>query len=98
MVSRFVAGLCIAGLALFSAPAASASNASTPPTSAQCLARVNDTATQLVECVRTADLWQQMQNLPAIADPNMSPADAHPSRKSSEPGSKTTSDHVARAI
>src|SRR5438445_9543268 len=98
MVSRFVAGLCIAVLALFSAPAASASNASKPLTSAQCLARVNDTVTKLVECVRTADLWQHMQNFQGIADANPSPADGHPSRNSGEPGYKASADYVAQVM
>src|SRR5437762_13009091 len=98
MVSRFVAGLCIAALALFSAPAASASNSAKPLTSAQCLARVNDTVTKLVECVRTADLWQHMQNFQAIANANPSPADGHPSRNSGEPGYKASADYVASVM
>src|SRR5437867_6391689 len=98
MVSRFVAVLCIAALALFSAPAASASNAAKPLTSAQCLARMNDTVTKLVECVRTADLWQHMQNFQAIADANPSPADGHPSRNSGEPGYKASADYVAQVM
>ena len=98
VVSRFVAVLCIAALALFSAPAASASNAAKPLNSAQCLARVNDTVTKLVECVRTADLWQHMQNFQAIADANPSPADGHPSRNSGEPGYKASADYVAQVM
>ncbi len=98
MVSRFAAALCIAALALFSAPAASASNGAKPLTSAQCLARVNDTVTKLVECVRTADLWQHMQNFQAIADANPSPADGHPSRNSGEPGYKASADYVAQVM
>ena len=98
VVSRFVAALCIAALALFSAPAATASNAAKPLTSAQCLARVNDTVTKLVECVRTADLWQHMQKFQAIADANPSPADGHPSRNSGEPGYKASADYVAQVM
>src|SRR6266566_372574 len=98
MVSRFVAGLCIAAVALFSAPAASASNAAKPLTSAQCLARVNDTVTKLVECVRTADLWNHMKKFQAIADANPSPADGHPSRNSGEPGYKASADYVAQVM
>ncbi len=96
VVSRFVAALCIAALALFSAPAATAS--AKPLTSAQCLARVNDTVTKLVECVRTADLWQHMQKFQAIADANPSPADGHPSRNSGEPGYKASADYVAQVM
>src|SRR5436309_2655071 len=98
MVSRFVAGLCIAALALFSAPAASASSGAKPLTSAQCLDRVNDTVTKLVECVRTADLWQHMQKFQAIADANLSPADRRPSRNSGEPGYKASADYVAQVM
>src|SRR6266702_4069434 len=98
MVSRVVAVLCITAVAVFSAPAASASNAAKPLTSAQCLARVNDTVTKLVECVRTADLWQHMQNFQAIADANPSPADGHPSRNSGEPGYKASADYVAQVM
>src|SRR5881392_523532 len=98
MVPRFVAGLCIAALALFSAPAASASSGAKPLTSAQCLARVNDTVTKLVECVRTADLWQHMQKFQAIADANLSPADRRPSRNSGEPGYKASADYVAQKM
>src|SRR5438094_1530026 len=98
MVSRFVAGLCIAALAVFSAPAASASSGAKPLTSAQCLDRVNDTVTKLVECVRTADLWQHMQKFQAIADANLSPADRRPSRNSGEPGYKASADYVAQVM
>ena len=98
MVSRSVAALCIAALALFSAPAASASNTAKPPSSSDCLARVNDTVTRLVECVRTDDLWQHMRNFQAIADANPSPADGHPSRNSGEPGYKASADYVAKKM
>lgn len=98
MVSRFVAAVSIAAVGLLSAPTASASNAANPLTSAQCLARVNDTVTRLVECVRTADLWQHMQNFQAIANANPSPADGHPSRNSGEPGYKASADYVAQVM
>src|SRR2546430_4205926 len=98
MVSRFVAGLCIAALALFSARAASASSGAKPLTSAQCLARVNDTVHKLVECFCTADLWQHMQKFQAIADANLIPADRRPSRNSGEPGYKASADYVAQVM
>src|SRR5690348_6971883 len=98
MVSRFVAALCIAALALFSAPAASASNAAKPLTSADCLARVNDTVARLVECVRMDYLWQHMQNFQAIANKNPSPADGQPSRNSGEPGYKASALYVANKM
>src|SRR5256885_1140279 len=98
MVTRFVAGVSIAALALSLAPAASASNSAKPLTSAQCLARVNDTVPKLVECVRTADLWQHMQKFQAIADANLSPADRRPSRNSGEPGYKASADYVAQVM
>jgi hypothetical protein len=98
MVSRSVAVLCIGALALFSAPAASASNAAKPLTSADCLNRVNDTLARLVECVRTDDLWEHMQNFQAIANRFPSPADHHPSRNSGEPGYKASADYVAKKM
>ena len=73
-----MAALCVAALALFPAASVNASNSNKPPTSAQCLARVNDTPSKLVECVRTDDLWNHMQNFEAIAQANPSPADGHP--------------------
>jgi Peptidase family M28/PA domain len=87
--------LCVAvGLGLLAAPSASAS----PPTSAECLARVNDTPSKLVECIQTADLWNHMVNFQAIADANPSPADGHPSRNSGEPGYKASADYVAQVM
>src|SRR5215471_12930420 len=95
--------LCVAaGLGLFAAPSASANisaarNASAP-TSAQCDARVNDTPSKLVECIKTGDLWNHMKNFQAIADANPSPADGHPSRNSGEPGYKASADYVAQVM
>jgi Zn-dependent M28 family amino/carboxypeptidase len=85
-------------LALFSAPNVSAGASSKPITSMQCLDRVNDTPSKLVECIKTADLWNHMQNFQAIADANPSPADGHPSRNSGEPGYKASADYVAAAM
>jgi hypothetical protein len=90
-----MAALGIAVVALFPAAGVRATNSSTPPTSAQCLARVNDTPSKLVECVQTADLMNHMQNFEAIARANPSPADGHPSRNSGEPGYKASADYVA---
>src|SRR5262252_4461282 len=93
-----MAALAVATLALFPAVVVSASSSSTPPTSAQCLARVNDTPSKLVECVQAADLMSHMQNFEAIAKANPSPADGHPSRNSGEPGYKASADYVASVM
>ncbi|MEA2495309.1 MAG: hypothetical protein QOJ29_3220 [Thermoleophilaceae bacterium] len=66
-------------------------------TSAQCQARVNDTPTKLVECIKTGDLSAHMDNLQAIADANPGP-DGHPSRNSGEPGYKASADYVAQVM
>jgi hypothetical protein len=50
-----------------------------------CQTQVNDTSAKLLPCIRTADLWNHMQKLQAIADANPGP-DGHPSRNSGEPG------------
>jgi len=85
--------LCLAaGLVPFGATNASA------VTSAQCDARVNDTPAKLLPCIKTADLWNHMQNFQAIADANPSPADGMPSRNSGEPGYKASVDYVAAAM
>src|SRR5262245_22351168 len=96
--SLLAAALSIAALALFPAPSAAASTSAKPPTSAQCLARVNDTPSKLIECIKTADLWNHMQNFQAIANANPSPADGHPSRNSGEPGYKASADYVASVM
>src|SRR5215831_18667023 len=93
-----VAALCISALALFPTPSAGASASPQTPTSAQCLARVNDTPSKLIECIQTADLWNHMQNFQAIANANPSPADGHPSRNSGEPGYKASADYVASVM
>jgi hypothetical protein len=66
-------------------------------TSAQCAARVNDTPSKLVECIKTGDLWNHMQAFQAIADANPGP-DGHASRNSGEPGYKASVDYVARLM
>ena len=93
-----MAALNVAVLALFPAASVNASNSNNPPTSAQCLARVNDTPSKLVECVRTGDLWKHMQNFEAIAQANPSSADGHPSRNSGESGYKASADYVASVM
>src|SRR5438477_9896915 len=85
--------LCLAaGLVPFGATNASA------VTSAQCDARVNDTPAKLLPCIKTADLWNHMQQFQAIADANPSPADGMPSRNSGEPGYKASVDYVASVM
>ena len=87
----------MAALALFPGPSTSASSSTTPPSHADCVARVNDTPSRLIECVQTADLWQHMQNIEAIAKANPGP-DGKPSRNSGEPGYKASVDYVAAAM
>jgi Peptidase family M28/PA domain len=94
----WLAALFTAALALSPAPNAIASTSAKPLTSAQCLARVNDTTSRLIECIRTDDLWKHMENFQAIADANPSPADGMPSRNSGEPGYKASADYVARVM
>jgi peptidase M28-like protein/PA domain-containing protein len=66
-------------------------------TPAECLARVNDTPSKLVECVQKADLMAHMDNFQAIADANLGP-DGFPSRNSGEPGYKASADYVAQVM
>lgn len=92
-----VAALGLAALALLPASNVGAST-STTPTSAQCLARVNDTPSTLTACIQTADLWNHMKKFQAIANTNLSPADGHPSRNAGEPGYKASADYVASVM
>ena len=92
------AAVGVAALALFPAGSINASASNKPPSSAQCLSRVNDTPSKLVECVRTDDLWNHMKQFEAIAKANPSPADGHPSRNSGEPGYKASVDYVAAVM
>jgi Zn-dependent M28 family amino/carboxypeptidase len=62
-----------------------------------CANRVNDTPEKLIPCIRTADLWNHLQNFQAIADANPGP-DGHPSRNSGEPGYKASVDYVANLM
>jgi Zn-dependent M28 family amino/carboxypeptidase len=85
----WVVPLCVAaGLALFAVPSAGAI------TPAQCDARANDTPSKLIECIKTADLWNHMKAFQKIADDNPGP-DGHASRNSGEPGYKASVDYVA---
>jgi Zn-dependent M28 family amino/carboxypeptidase len=85
----WIVALCVAvGLGLFVMPSANAI------TSAQCDARVNDTPSLLVECIKKADLWNHMEAFQKIADDNPGP-DGHASRNSGEPGYKASADYVA---
>jgi hypothetical protein len=91
----WVVPLCVAvGLGLLAAPSASAIT----PTPNECLARVNDTPSKLVECIQTDHLWNHMEAFQAIADANPSPADGHPSRNSGEPGYKASVDYVKKVM
>src|SRR5919201_483753 len=49
-----LAALCVAALALFPAPSVAAK----PISLDDCLARVNDTPSKLVECIQTKGLWK----------------------------------------
>jgi hypothetical protein len=66
-------------------------------TSAGCQARVNNTPSKLVECVRTDDLWHHMQALQQIANDYPGP-DGHASRNSGEPGYRASVDYVANLM
>jgi hypothetical protein len=83
--------LCAAALLLV--PAA----ASAGPKSAQCDTRVNDTPSELVECINTKDLMDHLQAFQDIADANPGP-DGMPSRNSGEPGYKASVDYVAELM
>jgi len=86
-----MAALVTAGAALVpSTPASAAGDQG-------CQERVNNSAQKLIDCVRTADLWQHMQAFQAIADANPG-ADGHPSRNSGEPGYKASADSVAKVM
>jgi Zn-dependent M28 family amino/carboxypeptidase len=62
-----------------------------------CSTQVNDTPSTLVACIKTADLWNHMQNFQTIANNNLGP-DGHPSRNSGEPGYKASVDYVASVM
>jgi hypothetical protein len=62
-----------------------------------CDTRVNDTPSELVECVQQKDLMGHLQALQDIANANPGP-DGKPSRNSGEPGYKASADYVASAM
>src|SRR5437899_7267031 len=91
-------------VAIATTPAGAQPSSATPltssadgPNSAGCAARVNQTPSKLLPCIRTEDLWRHMQAFQAIADANPG-ADGHPSRNSGEPGYKASVDYVAKLM
>jgi hypothetical protein len=88
-----MAALVTAAAALVPLPGSAASAADDQA----CQGRVNNSAQKLIDCVRTADLWQHMQAFQRIADANPGP-DGHPSRNSGEPGYKASADYVAKVM
>jgi Peptidase family M28/PA domain len=89
--------LCAAVIALVAAVGPVTPTSAVAITSAQCAARVNDTPSKLVECIKSGDLWNHMEAFQAIADANPGP-DGHPSRNSGEPGYKASVDYVAKLM
>lgn len=67
------------------------------PSESACVHRDNNTASKLLECIRTADLWRHLTAFQAIADAHPGP-DGHPSRNSGEPGYEASVDYVARLM
>jgi hypothetical protein len=59
-----------------------------------CDSKALSSATQLVACIRSSELWQHMQAFEKIAAENPG-LDGHPSRNSGEPGYKASVDYVA---
>ena len=89
-VAMGLASMCVAAGLL--APAGASATSSTA-----CNARVNNTPSKLVECVRTDDLWRHMEAFWQIAQDNPGPDD-HPSRNSGEPGYRASVDYVANLM
>jgi hypothetical protein len=58
---------------------------------------VNDTPSELVECVQQKDLMGHLQALQDIANANPGP-DGMASRNSGEPGYKASADYVANVM
>jgi len=90
---RTWSGLLLCAAAILVVP----TTASADPKSAQCDTRVNDTPSELVECIKTADLMAHLQAFQDIANANPGP-DGMPSRNSGEPGYKASADYVAAAM
>lgn len=98
----FMTAVAAATLVAVSTTQASAGSAPSAPAdhgpgAAACAHRNNNTASKLLECIRTADLWRHLSAFQAIADANPGP-DGHPSRNSGEPGYKASVDYVARLM
>src|SRR3954451_23781972 len=64
---------------------------------ATCATQVNDTAAELLPCIKTADLKRHMQAFENIAIANPGP-DGHPSRNSGEPGYWASAQYVANVM
>ncbi|MFL5859067.1 MAG: PA domain-containing protein, partial [Solirubrobacteraceae bacterium] len=58
---------------------------------------MNDTPSELVECINTRDLMGHLQAFQDIANANPGP-DGMPSRNSGEPGYKASADYVAKVM
>jgi Peptidase family M28/PA domain len=88
-------------VALSTAQAGAGAGPSSPadhgPSESACAHRDNNTASKLLECIRSTDLWRHLSTFQSIADANPGP-DGHPSRNSGEPGYKASVDYVARLM
>ncbi len=98
----FMTGVVAATLVAVTTAQASAGPAPSSPAEhgpgeSACVHRDNNTASKLLECIRTADLWHHLSAFQAIADAHPGP-DGHPSRNSGEPGYKASVDYVARLM
>src|SRR3954467_4356636 len=89
---RLIGLLCVAGaVVLVAAMTAGAAKKAT------CTTQVNDTAAELLPCIKKADLVKHMQALESIAIANPGP-DGHPSRNSGEPGYFASAQYVANVM
>src|SRR3954449_9014704 len=89
---RLAGFLCVAAPAvLVAAMTAGAAKKAT------CTTQVNDTAAELLPCIKKADLVKHMQALESIAIANPGP-DGHPSRNSGEPGYFASAQYVANVM
>src|SRR3954451_16435741 len=89
---RLAALLCVAvAVVLVTTMSAGAAKKST------CATQVNDTAAELLPCIKRGDLYKHMQVLENIAINNPGP-DGHPSRNSGEPGYWASVQYVANVM
>ncbi len=98
----FMTAAAAAALLALSTPQAGAgpvpsSQADHGPSESACVHRDNNTASKLLECIRSTDLWRHLSTFQSIADANPGP-DGHPSRNSGEPGYQASVDYVARLM